>query len=80
MLGKIQPSERYNEVVLGCVTNKIRILPLRRDDHSGVLIGQRACRLMTSARESIDSTLVGKSSLLTELLQTNIADRRFHDH
>ncbi len=42
MLGKIQPSERYNEVALGCVTIKIRVLPLRRDDHSGALIGQRA--------------------------------------
>ncbi len=26
---------------------RIRLLSLRRDDHSGVLIGQRACWLMT---------------------------------
>ncbi len=35
--------------------NRIRLWPLKRDDHSGALIGQRACGLMTLARESIDS-------------------------
>ncbi len=46
--------------------NRIRHWLLRRDDHSGVLIGaggerqsdwhcQRTCWLMTQARESIDS-------------------------
>ncbi len=45
----------------GCVY-KIRLWPLRRDDHSGVLIGacgtQRSDRpaSVTKARESIDST------------------------
>ncbi len=45
VLGKIQRSERYNElafffscVARGCV-NRIRLRPRRRDDHSGVLIG-----------------------------------------
>ncbi len=36
MLGKIQPSKR-------CVT-RIRLWPLRRDDHSGVLIGAGGTR------------------------------------
>ncbi len=60
VLGKLQPSERYYEVRLcsgvmrGCV-NRIQLWPLRRDDYSGVMIGQHACWLMTEARESIDS-------------------------
>ncbi len=41
---KMQPSNQYNEVASysgvprGCV-NRMRLWPLRRDDHSGVLIG-----------------------------------------
>ncbi len=45
VFGKIQPSKRCYElafvsscVVRGCV-NRIRLWPLRRDDHSGILIG-----------------------------------------
>ncbi len=47
-------------VPLGCV-NRIRLWPLRHDDHSGVLIGQRACRLMAEARESIERMRSGTS-------------------
>ncbi len=44
VLGKIQPSERYNEVAFefrraAFRVNRIRLWALRRDDHSGVLIG-----------------------------------------
>ncbi len=44
-LGKIQTPERYYELafVFGGV-NRIRLWPLKRDDHSGVLIGAGGTR------------------------------------
>ncbi len=38
VLGKIQPSEQYNEEPRGCVS-RIHLWPFGRDDRSGVLIG-----------------------------------------
>ncbi len=43
VLGRIQPYERNYEVARGCV-NRIHLWPLRRDDHSGVLIGAGGTR------------------------------------
>ncbi len=46
LLNEIHRLRSCSVVPRGCV-NKIYLWPLRRDDHSGVLIGQRACWLMT---------------------------------
>ncbi len=49
VLGKMQPSKRHYELafVFSCATRlcvRIRLWPLRRDDHSGVLISAGGMR------------------------------------
>ncbi len=46
LLSDITSCRSCSGVARGCV-NRIRLWPLRRDHHLGVLIGKRACWLMT---------------------------------
>ncbi len=61
--------------------------PLKRDEHSGVLIGAGemrrsywTCRLMTCAREAIDSTRAGASDFAATILFGLGCENMFTDH
>ncbi len=66
---------------------RTRRWPLRRDDSSRVrigadgtcvLIGQSACRLLTGAREAIDSTRAGARGSLHSATTNSGAGRKVH--